>query len=124
MDKILTAKEILEKKGYVGPKFDMDACIRAISEWFQENDVVYQLMLVPFRFVGFEEKYPHGFADASEALGLLVNNMTDISTILNPGDTPFIIDKDNIENVVKVLTDTYGYVVERNRKGMYLVSLL
>src|SRR3712207_7789813 len=74
MSENFTAKDILKKKGYnIKLKFNIEACIRAISEWFQENDVESCLMLVPYHFARLAGEYPDGFADVAEAANLFVN---------------------------------------------------
>lgn len=125
MDKILTAKEILEKKGYnIKLKFNMEACIRAISEWFKENDAESRLILVPYPFARLAGEYPDGFTDVAEAANLFVNERMGKVVPMNSGGLPFFVDKNNIDDVVRILQDNYRFQVEKYKKGTYLVSLI
>lgn len=124
MDKILTAKDILKAKGYTRLKFNMEACVKEISKWFNENEIKSQIILVPYRFAGLEKEYPNDFADVSDAMNLFCHKDMSKEIPVDSGKFPFFIDKGHIEDVVRILKDDYGFTIEKYKKGTYLVSLV
>ena len=81
-------------------------------------------MLVPYPFARLAGEYPDGFTDVAEAANLFVNERMDKVVPMNSGGLPFFVDKNNIDDVVRILQGNYRFQVEKYKKGTYLVSLI
>ena len=81
-------------------------------------------MLVPYPFARLAGEYPDGFTDVAEAANLFVNERMGKVVPMNSGGLPFFVDKNNIDDVVRILQDNYRFQVEKYKKGTYLVSLI
>lgn len=127
MDKILTAKEILEGKGYTRPKFDMVGFAREIAEWFKNGTEGSGLLLAPYRLSTFGRQYECGYANFIENLSALREiNLSKIIPSASQGafQGVYLINKGDIDAVASNLSERYGYIVEKGSKGTYLVSLI
>lgn len=63
MAKIQTAKEILEKKGYVENKFDTEGFMKIVNEWFLSHNLNAKLSIFSARFIDIENSPSSGYDD-------------------------------------------------------------
>lgn len=135
--KIISASKILEAKGYKQPKFDQQGFNALVAHFFETHEVKDTLMLHPKRFVDWamadttEDGYT-GFVDftSDDIWERLVNDGTldwlDYLVARNKGLTrPTIyVDEPYIKNAAYMLSVMCGFVVKKQPKGKFLVSLV
>ena len=127
MGKILTAKEILEKNGYVENKFDTNGFLELVGKWFSENKIEDKLLIISKRFIEMSNPPSCGYIDmtdtdkwVAELSWEQVVYMTQRG-LINP---IIYVDEPYIKNAVFALRTLAGYVVSRLRKETYIVKLI
>ena len=132
--KMITAQSILQEKGFQQNKFDTNGFCELVGNFFLSHEVKSVLQLVPKRFVAMKEAPACGYIDctADDYWQKRVEDPSDpvdfsfYIQMVNRGLTkPMIyVDEPFIKNCAHLLALMGGYVVKKQPKGRFLVSLV
>lgn len=147
MTKLISAKKILDEKGFVMNKFDTSAFFDVVQNFFKKNDVSIDLTLVPYRFVLArkynefdltEEDIKRGFLpqcdtdERGELLWALKLADDDYESFIQQAKKGLIthriiVDRPFIQNAAFMLQTMGGFVVEKvklSKMQCYVVTLV
>lgn len=137
--KIISASKILEAKGYKQPKFDQQGFNNLVASFFETHEIKDTIQLVPKRFVEWAEAdtTPDGYT------GYVDYTDTEIwERKIDDPDDPFdfcdylvaknkgllrpiiYVDEPFCKNTAYMLAVMCGFVVKKQSKGRFEVSLI
>lgn len=131
---MITAQSILQEKGFQQNKFDTNGFCELVGNFFLNHEVKDTITLIPQRFIEKEDAPECGYIDATaddywQKQIEDPNNPVDFGFYLlmkSHGCTkPAIyVDEPFIKNCAHLLALMGGYVVKKQPKGKFLVSLV
>ena len=127
MGKIITAQDLLKEKGYIEEKFDTNGFLQCVANWFREHEVKDKLLIRPKRFVEMDNPPKEGWKDMTDVEEWLKDlPWENRLCIISKGQAaPFIwVDEPYLKNATFTLKNMAGFVVSRQKRGVYEVSLL
>ena len=127
MGKIITAQDLLKEKGYVEEKFDTNGFLQCVANWFREHEVKDKLLIRPKRFIEMDNPPKGGWKDMTDVEEWFPSLRWEQQLILvQKGQAvPFIwVDEPYLKNATFTLKNMAGFVVSRQKRGVYEVSLL
>ena len=127
MGKIVTAQDLLKEKGYVEEKFDTNGFLQCVANWFREHEVKDKLLIRPKRFIEMDNPPKGGWKDMTYVEEWFPSLRWEQQLILvQKGQAvPFIwVDEPYLKNATFTLKNMAGFVVSRQKRGVYEVSLL
>lgn len=127
MGKIVTAQDLLKEKGYIEEKFDTNGFLQCVANWFREHEVKDKLLIRPKRFIEMDNPPKGGWKDMTDVEEWLPSLRWEQQLILvqKGQDVPFIwVDEPYLKNATFTLKNMAGFVVRRQKRGVYEVSLL
>lgn len=127
MGKIVTAQDLLKEKGYIEEKFDTNGFLQCVANWFREHEVKDKLIIRPKRFIEMDNPPKGGWKDMTNVEEWLKDQpWPNQLLIVQKGQAvPFIwVDEPYLKNATFTLKNMAGFVVSRQKRGVYEVSLL
>ena len=127
MGKIVTAQDLLKEKGYVEEKFDTNGFLQCVANWFREHEVKDKLIIRQKRFIEMDNPPKGGWKDMTNIEQWLASLPWEQALcITQKGQAvPFIwVDEPYLRNATFTLKNMAGFVVSRQKRGVYEVSLL
>ena len=127
MGKIVTAQDLLKEKGYIEEKFDTNGFLQCVANWFREHDVKDKLIIRQKRFIEMDNPPKGGWKDMTNIDQWLASLPWEQALcITQKGQAvPFIwVDEPYLRNATFTLKNMAGFVVSRQKRGAYEVSLL
>ena len=127
MGKIITAQDLLKEKGYIEEKFDTNGFLQCVANWFREHEVKDKLLIRPKRFIEMDNPPKGGWKDMTDVEEWFPSLRWEQQLILvQKGQAvPFIwVDEPYLKNATFTLKNMAGFVVSRQKRGVYEVSLL
>ena len=127
MGKIVTAQDLLKEKGYIEEKFDTNGFLQCVANWFREHEVKDKLIIRPKRFIEMDNPPKGGWMDMTNVDAWLDTLPWENQLlIIQKGQAvPFIwVDEPYLKNATFTLKNMAGFVVSRQKRGVYEVSLL
>ena len=127
MGKILTAQDLLKEKGYIEEKFDTNGFLQCVANWFREHEVKDKLIIRPKRFIEMDNPPKGGWIDMTNVEQWLVSLPWEQALCITQKgqDKPFLwVDEPYLKNATFTLKNMAGFVVSRQKRGVYEVSLL
>ena len=127
MGKIITAQDLLKEKGYVEEKFDTNGFLQCVANWFREHEVKDKLLIRPKRFIEMDNPPKGGWKDMTDVEEWLVSLPWEQALCITQKgqDVPFVfVDEPYLKNATFTLKNMAGFVVSRQKRGVYEVSLL
>lgn len=127
MGKIVTAQDLLKEKGYIEEKFDTNGFLQFVANWFREHEVKDKLIIRPKRFIEMDNPPKGGWKDMTNVEEWLKDQpWPNQLLIIQKGQAvPFIwVDEPYLRNATFTLKNMAGFVVNRQKRGVYEVSLL
>nr|DAN34347.1 MAG TPA: hypothetical protein [Caudoviricetes sp.] len=127
MGKIVTAQDLLKEKGYIEEKFDTNGFLQCVANWFREHDVKDKLIIRQKRFIEMDNPPKGGWKDMTNIDQWLASLPWEQALcITQKGQAvPFIwVDEPYLRNATFTLKNMAGFVVSRQKRGVYEVSLL
>ena len=127
MGKIVTAQDLLKEKGYIEEKFDTNGFLQCVTNWFREHEVKDKLLIRPKRFIEMDNPPKGGWKDMTNIDQWLASLPWEQALcITQKGQAvPFIwVDEPYLRNATFTLKNMAGFVVSRQKRGVYEVSLL
>ena len=127
MGKIVTAQDLLKEKGYVEEKFDTNGFLQCVANWFREHEVKDKLIIRQKRFIEMDNPPKGGWIDMTNVEEWLKDlPWENRLCIISKGQAvPFIwVDEPYLRNATFTLKNMAGFVVSRQKRGVYEVSLL
>ena len=127
MGKIITAQDLLKEKGYIEEKFDTNGFLQCVANWFREHEVKDKLIIRQKRFIEMDNPPKGGWKDMTDVEEWLKDlPWENRLCIISKGQaTPFIwVDEPYLKNATFTLKNMAGFVVSRQKRGVYEVSLL
>lgn len=127
MGKIITAQDLLKEKGYIEEKFDTNGFLQCVANWFREHEVKDKLIIRQKRFIEMDNPPKGGWKDMTDVEEWLKDlPWENRLCIISKGQAvPFIwVDEPYLKNATFTLKNMAGFVVSRQKRGVYEVSLL
>ena len=127
MGKIVTAQDLLKEKGYIEEKFDTNGFLQCVANWFREHEVKDKLIIRQKRFIEMDNPPKGGWKDMTNIEQWLASLPWEQALcITQKGQAvPFIwVDEPYLRNATFTLKNMAGFVVSRQKRGVYEVSLL
>ena len=127
MGKIVTAQDLLKEKGYIEEKFDTNGFLQCVANWFREHEVKDKLIIRQKRFIEMDNPPKGGWKDMTDVEEWFPSLRWEQQLILvQKGQAvPFIwVDEPYLKNATFTLKNMAGFVVSRQKRGVYEVSLL
>ena len=127
MGKIVTAQDLLKEKGYVEEKFDTNGFLQCVANWFREHEVKDKLIIRQKRFIEMDNPPKGGWIDMTNVEEWLKDlPWENRLCIISKGQAvPFIwVGEPYLRNATFTLKNMAGFVVSRQKRGVYEVSLL
>lgn len=127
MGKIVTAQDLLKEKGYIEEKFDTNGFLQCVTNWFREHEVKDKLIIRQKRFIEMDNPPKGGWKDMTNIDQWLASLPWEQALcITQKGQAvPFIwVDESYLRNATFTLKNMAGFVVSRQKRGVYEVSLL
>lgn len=127
MGKILTAQDLLKEKGYIEEKFDTNGFLQCVANWFREHEVKDKLIIRQKRFIEMDNPPKGGWIDMTNVEQWLVSLPWEQALCVTQKgqDKPFLwVDEPYLKNATFTLKNMAGFVVSRQKRGVYEVSLL
>ena len=127
MGKIVTAQYLLKEKGYIEEKFDTNGFLQCVANWFREHEVKDKLIIRQKRFIEMDNPPKGGWKDMTDVEEWLKDlPWENRLCIISKGQAvPFIwVDEPYLKNATFTLKNMAGFVVSRQKRGVYEVSLL
>lgn len=127
MGKIVTAQDLLKEKGYVEEKFDTNGFLQCVANWFREHEVKDKLIIRQKRFIEMDNPPKGGWIDMTNVEQWLVSLPWEQALCITQKgqDKPFLwVDEPYLKNATFTLKNMAGFVVSRQKRGVYEVSLL
>ena len=127
MGKIVTAQDLLKEKGYVEEKFDTNGFLQCVANWFREHEVKDKLIIRQKRFIEMDNPPKGGWIDMTNVEEWLKDLPWERQLcIASKGQAvPFIwVGEPYLRNATFTLKNMAGFVVSRQKRGVYEVSLL
>lgn len=127
MGKIITAQDLLKEKGYIEEKFDTNGFLQCVANWFREHEVKDKLIIRQKRFIEMDNPPKGGWKDMTDVEEWFPSLRWEQQLILveKGQDIPFIwVDEPYLKNATFTLKNMAGFVVSRQKRGVYEVSLL
>ena len=127
MGKIITAQDLLKEKGYIGEKFDTNGFLQCVANWFREHEVKDKLIIRQKRFIEMDNPPKGGWKDMTDVEEWFPSLRWEQQLLLvqKGQDVPFIwVDEPYLKNATFTLKNMAGFVVSRQKRGVYEVSLL
>lgn len=127
MGKIVTAQDLLKEKGYIEEKFDTNGFLQCVANWFREHEVKDKLIIRQKRFIEMDNPPKGGWKDMTDVEEWLKDlPWENRLCIISKGQAvPFIwVDEPYLRNATFTLKNMAGFVVSRQKRGVYEVSLL
>lgn len=127
MGKIVTAQDLLKEKGYVEEKFDTNGFLQCVANWFREHEVKDKLIIRQKRFIEMDNPPKGGWIDMTNVEEWLKDLPWERQLcIASKGQAvPFIwVDEPYLRNATFTLKNMAVFVVSRQKRGVYEVSLL
>lgn len=127
MGKIVTAQDLLKEKGYIEEKFDTNGFLQCVTNWFREHEVKDKLIIRQKRFIEMDNPPKGGWKDMTNIDQWLASLPWEQALcITQKGQAvPFIwVDEPYLRNATFTLKNMAGFVVSRQKRGVYEVSLL
>lgn len=127
MGKIITAQDLLKEKGYIEEKFDTNGFLQCVANWFREHEVKDKLIIRQKRFIEMDNPPKGGWKDMTDVEEWFPSLRWEQQLILvqKGQDVPFIwVDEPYLKNATFTLKNMAGFVVSRQKRGVYEVSLL
>lgn len=127
MGKIVTAQDMLKEKGYIEEKFDTNGFLQCVANWFREHEVKDKLIIRQKRFIEMDNPPKGGWKDMTDVEEWLKDlPWENRLCIISKGQAvPFIwVDEPYLKNATFTLKNMAGFVVSRQKRGVYEVSLL
>ena len=127
MGKIITAQDLLKEKGYIEEKFDTNGFLQCVANWFREHEVKDKLIIRQKRFIEMDNPPKGGWIDMTNVEQWLVSLPWEQALCITQKgqDKPFLwVDEPYLKNATFTLKNMAGFVVSRQKRGVYEVSLL
>ena len=127
MGKILTAQDLLKEKGYIEEKFDTNGFLQCVANWFREHEVKDKLIIRQKRFIEMDNPPKGGWKDMTNIEQWLASLPWEQALCITQKgqDKPFLwVDEPYLKNATFTLKNMAGFVVSRQKRGVYEVSLL
>lgn len=127
MGKIVTAQDLLKEKGYIEEKFDTNGFLQCVTNWFREHEVKDKLIIRSKRFVEMDNPPKGGWKDMTNVEEWFKELPWEQQLCISSAgqNVPFIfVDEPYLKNATFTLKNMTGFVVSRQKRGVYEVSLL
>lgn len=134
MGKLISAKDILAQKGYQKQKFDSTGFNELVAKFFLEHEVSATILIKPVRFVELNDAPPCGYIDQLDTSiwRARIDDPNDDFTfcdyilaarkgLVRPA---IVVDEPFCRNAVYMLELMGGYIVKKQGKGRYVISLV